>query len=907
MGKLYLVSKDGGMPADAGPDMGVAGSYSPDGTKLAVTRKAQAYWRKYYRGAYHSDDTIMDLTTKNFKDLAKFDVMDSSRLWSQDGFIYFVSDREGKGQTNIWRAKGGSQPEQVTHFTTGDVRFPGMSSDGKTIVFEHDFGIWKLDIASRQVKPLPLEIVAETQQTLTEFRDFSSTVDDYDLAPDGKRIAFSVHGELFTAPTDEGGELRQLTDGAARDRDVQYSPDGKSIAFISDLTGREEIHLVASDGAGPVRKVTDIDSLKTSWSWSPDSKSIAFVTSDRKLYTIGADGKNQKELASSSYGAISSPAWSPDGKMLAYSKTDVSRASDIYLLPSQGGEEKKITFDSNNESNPRFSADGTKVYFIRREGDFDGETRPTAQLFCVPLEKLTTDPNEPETSAADGAGGPDGRRPAVARAAVTPKTPKIDWAGLKRRTRQVTRGGSILSYIPANDGRTLIFAGTEGGATGGGGPGGAGRGGGGATPSIFTIQDNGRRMTRIATGTPRPAVADGDTPPPRGMRGGFRGGMSNLRLTRDGRTLFYQEGESVFTASVSGGGGGGGGFAAALAAASSGGPQRGSGPGDSSATSGAGGGGRRRISFDVTVRIEKPQEWDEMFDDAWRCMKYRFYDPKLHGTDWDAMRTKYKPLVAFVADRQELMNLINEMIGELNASHTGASAGRDRGSLGAAPVMTRHLGLDLKADEKSGRYRIAHVYEDGPADHDWLKIEKGNYLIAFDGKPLKSGDDYDLFLGRRLNRKIELTLNDKPVPEGAWKVKYEPIPAPAFSNLRYERWVKERRDSVDKLSLGRVGYLHIKAMDQPSLAKFKKDLGEFRHKEGLVIDERFNGGGNIEQELPGNPGSARPTKSGSRAASSRRSGLSTAFSAPRSCSRTGEAPRTPRCSPPASGPWAWAR
>ena len=139
-----------------------------------------------------------------------------------------------------------------------------MSGDGKTIVFEHDFGIWKLDIASRQVKPIPLEIVAETQQTLTEFRDFNSTVDDYDLAPDGKRIVLSVHGELFTAPTDEGRAAPAHRRRRRATCDVQYSPDGKSIAFISDQSGREEIHVIAADGAGPARKVTDLDSLKTS-------------------------------------------------------------------------------------------------------------------------------------------------------------------------------------------------------------------------------------------------------------------------------------------------------------------------------------------------------------------------------------------------------------------------------------------------------------------------------------------------------------------------------------------------------------------------------------------------------------------------------------------------------------------
>ena len=250
-----------------------------------------------------------------------------------------------------------------------------------------------------------------------------------------------MHGDLFTAPSDEG-ELRQLTEGPARDLDVLYSPDGKSIAFISDQSGREEIHVVAADGAGPARKVTDLDDLKTSLVWSPDSKTIAFVTSDRKLFRIGADGKELKELASSSYGSIGSPAWSPDGKLIAYSKTDVSRSADIYLIPSTGGEEKKITFDPASEANPRFSADGTKVYFVRREGgDGGGEGRPSSQLFCVPLEKLTRDPDEadqrPDGSSAEP--GPEMRRGGMTARAVTPKTPNIDWAGLKRRTRQVTR------------------------------------------------------------------------------------------------------------------------------------------------------------------------------------------------------------------------------------------------------------------------------------------------------------------------------------------------------------------------------------------------------------------------------------------------------------------------------------
>src|SRR5205823_3535231 len=186
MGKLYTVSIDGGMPRDAGPDMGVYGSYAPDGTRLALNRKAQPYWRKYYRGTYQSDVTVMDLAAKTFKDLTDFDGIDSWPMWSQDGHIYFVSDRDPNAQANLWRVpESGGDAVRVTDFKDGDVRFPTISSDGRTIVFERDFGIAKLDVASGQVTPLTFDIAAETQESLTEFRDFNSTIDDYDLAPDG--------------------------------------------------------------------------------------------------------------------------------------------------------------------------------------------------------------------------------------------------------------------------------------------------------------------------------------------------------------------------------------------------------------------------------------------------------------------------------------------------------------------------------------------------------------------------------------------------------------------------------------------------------------------------------------------------------------------------------------------------
>jgi tricorn protease len=822
MAKLYTVSVDGGIEHNAGADMGVNACYSPDGKKLAINRKGQVYWRKYYRGAMNTDVTVMDIASKKFTDLTDFDGIDSWPMWSTDGFIYFVSDREGNGLTNIWRVpEAGGKADRVTSFKAGDVRFPAISADGKVIVFEHDFGVWKLDVGSRKVAPIKLDIATETQENLAEVRDFNSQADDYDVAPSGRRITFSIHGEIFTAPTEEG-DLRQITDSPARDKEPQYSPDGKSIAFISDRSGREEIYMTAGDGTGEPQKITNLDTLKFSFAWSPNSKEIAFTASDSKLRKYSVDSKQTSELSSSKYGNIGAPVWSPDGKWIAFSKPDYIRTSDVYLISSGGGEERKVTFDSLNEGNPQFTHDGRKLFFVRTDSGLGGGEQRSSQIYSVALEREERDPADPEDrpdgelqdQSNDGAA----RRAGGAQRNAPPKDINIDWAGLKRRTRQVTRMPfAIFDYAIGADNRTIVFVTTE--------PAGIRN-----VPVVYTIQEDGRRLTRLIAGEPPNAEEGGGG----GGRGGFGGGINNLNISRDGRTLFFKEGSSVYTVAMPGGAGAG------AAPGGAGGGQ--------AAASGGRETARRRINFTARVKIDKSTEWAEMFDDAWRTMKYRFYDPAMHGKDWDGARAKYQPLVEFVGDRQELLNIVNEMIGELNASHTGA-AGPPRGREGGGGVSTAHLGFELEADDAAGRYKVTHVYEEGPADKDWVKVSAGDYLIAIDGKPVKAGDNYWEMLNHRLNRKVEVTLNNKPSEEGAWKNRIEPVNSQAYSQLRYERWVKDRRALVDKLSNGRIGYLHIQSMNQPSLRRFEKELRENHNKDAVIIDERWNGGGNIEQEL----------------------------------------------------------
>ena len=821
MPQLYLVGLNGGMPWKAGTDMGVQASYSPDGKRIAYNQKSQVYWRKYYRGAYQSDIMVMDVAAKRFSQVTDFDGLDSWPMWGNDGFIYFVSDREGSGLTNIYRvSENGGKADRVTAFKTGDVRWPSISADGRVVMFEHDFGIWKLDVNSKKVTPINLNIDAETQDNLSEMQSYNSQADDYELAPSSRRIAFSIHGEIFTAPVEEG-DLRQITDGPAREQRVGYSPDGKWLSYISDQSGREELYVVPVDGSTPAQQLTDIDTLKFNYNWSPDSRDIAFTASDDKLRKLTVATKQVAVLDSSRYGQIGAPIWSPDSKWIAYAKPDASRTSDIYLIAASGEEKEphKVTFDSSSEVNPLFGPDGRKLFFQRVEAS-GGTTPNSIQIYSVWLEKLERDPDDPEEREAEPASpggqaeGAEGATPPPRRAPANrpPHETKMDWAGMKHRTRQVTRMPfPISTYAIAPDSRTIVFVTSE--------PAGQAN-----VPVIYSIQDDGRRLTRVTSGLPPSDDAEGP-----GGGGGFGGGINELYISRDGRALFFKERDGIYSIALGGGGAGAGAAAAAGAA----------GPRPE--------GGRRRINFNVRVRVDRPAEWAEMFDDGWRTMKYRFYDPQMHGFDWDAARAKYRPLVDFVGDRQELLNIINEMIGELNASHTGA-APPPRGPVGGG-VSTGNLGLELEPDAAAGRYRVTYIYEDGPADKDWVKVKVGDYLLAINGRQVKAGDDYWELLNNRLNRKVNVTFNSTPTDQGAWNTRIEAISTNAYSQLRYDRWVKERRKKVDELSGGRIGYLHIQAMNPPSLRKFEKEIREFRNKEALVIDQRWNGGGNIEQEL----------------------------------------------------------
>lgn len=849
---LYEVPADGGLEKMVASDWGSWGSWSPDGKKLAFVRHPQAWTRKHYRGSYASDLWVMDASTKTYKDLRAPDYQ-GNMLWPMygaKGEIYFVADRltqeKGvkpaspevmKSVSHIWRmSESGGPWTQVTKHTQGHVAWPSLSTDGKVIAYEYNHGLWLLETANGKTREVNVKITSDTNENPLQWHAVASAADSYSLSPSGRRAAITAHGEIFTIATDRG-EAQRVTKSYRRDTSPLWSPNGKWIAYVSDESGREEIWV--ADELGKTRKkITDADTEKRGMVWSPDSASLLYSSSDFKLWRVTVENGQSTEVARSETGAINDPQFSPDGQWISFTRFDRSMRPHVFVKPAASApdkDERRIGEDDLFAAiSSRWSPDGKRLYVsagVMQMGMASLGRTANLQLYSVNLDKEEKDPldrgidTEEEAVAAQpaqGGGFGGGPRGAQGGGQSAPKVEvKIDWDGLPKRIRQLTRlADSVSAFSVSPDSRQIAFVAS-------------GQQDGRMVSALWSIQANGEGLTRLAQRQP-PAAGEGDTPqPPRGG-GGFGGGLSSPQWARDGRTLYFLEGDGIYAVA-----------APAPAEGTAAGAGRGALAGAAAPAAGGATPQRRRINFNLQVEVDGAAERAQVFDEAWRIMKHRFYDPKMHGVDWNRAKDDYASLLPYVSDREELQTVIMEMIGELNASHTGVSGGGEqRRNL----PQTRHPGFELE-DDGSGFYRVKFVYRKGPADKDFIKLKQGDYVLALNGQDMAAPINYWKLYTQTTARRFEFLVNSKPARDGAWTVEIEPATAAAMSQLMYDKWVEDRRQMVEKATGGEIGYLHIRAMDAPSFRKFELDLAENRFKKALIIDQRFNGGGGIDQEL----------------------------------------------------------
>jgi tricorn protease len=858
---LYQIAATGGMERPLPVDWGYWGSYAPDGKSLVFNRHPATWSRQHYRGSYAADLWVANLGNNTYTKLLGDEQYNRYwPMWGADNAIYFVGDplpndrrvKPGSPEVrrsvnNIYKipAAGAAQPTQVTKHTDGHVFWPSMSGDGKTIVYEDNFGIWKLDVASGRTSEIKIEIASDEKDNEHEIETITNVVDNFDLSPSGRRAVISARGQILTIATDRGDITRVSPDKMSSRSDApRWSPDGKYVAFVSDRSGRDEVWISDPEGRTP-KKITDLDNEKGALVWSPDSKLLLYTAADKKLYSYAVADAKTSVVSSSELSRIGSVSVSPDSKWVAFSKQDRTLRSHVYLAPIGGGEERHLSDDAMmySETNAVWTADGRYIVFTSTEGTSSGIASQgglatTMGLWATSLRDQERDPmdrdidNEAEGLAAEAAARQAAGRGGAAGAA--PVDVRIDWSGLARRARRLSVPGTTIGGLtPAPEGHSIALN-----VSSGGGGRGAGAGAADPTAGMYLINVESGQLTRVPPAPAQNAAAGGAGGRGRGGAGGFGGGGSSMVFARDGRTLYFRSGSGLYAASLPQGAGGQG--------AGAGGRGRGAAPAatpEPAATNAT----ARQVTYTANLEVDHKALRAQVFNEGWRIMKNRFYDAKMHGADWTAAKKTYEPLLEYLVDAEELHSVMMMMIGQLNASHTGVSGG-------PSPIertqQTRYPGFSLVADA-SGFYKVGHIYKDGPADRDYLRIKEGQFVVSVDGHDLKSGDNYWRYFTLAPGTKFHFLVNDKPVKDGAWEVTINPIASGAFTDLQYAKWVSDRRDIVTKLSAGEIGYLHIRAMDAPSLRQFQLDLAANRTKKALVIDQRFNGGGGIDQELLG--------------------------------------------------------
>jgi tricorn protease len=659
---IYRVSAEGGTPMPVSADRfsnEFQAAPSPDQSTIAFAARGngdQQWWR---HGHSHLDESEIWLRKEDgvYSKLVDLNGRNAWPMWMPDGHsLYFMSDRSGA--QNIWSLALGAKPRQITKFTDGRVLWPSIGYDGKAIVFERDFKIWKLDTKTGEAFQLPLKLMGvptgpgTTHMTLTTFTDLA-------LSPDSRKIALVAHGEIFASGAKEGGEAMRVTHTAGPESGVSWSPDSTKIVYMSERNA--VYHLFLYDFIKHTETQLTRDALPdNSPRFSPDGKWIAFVRERRELRLVDPDKKEEKTLVTGSiaggFGGGAAFAWSPDSKWIAYTASGGGGLRNVFVVEAGGGAPHQISFLANGNVNSlRWSPDGTYILY---ETSQRTETPQVARINLIPpppkfTEERFEDLFKPEPPAR-GRGGEAAQKPPV-------KPVEIVFDGIRERISFLPIGLPINNQTISPDGKSLLFGAQVGGqdnlylysldaTPGRGGRGGrGGEGGGGA-----------RQLTSTA------------------------GQKSHPQFSSDSKEVFYLEAGKVQSMPV-----------------------------DTRVA--------HAVNVNAEMDIDFATEKMAVFEQAWAGQRDMYYNPKYNGVDWNEIRAMYTPLVEGAQTPAELYRLLRMMVGELNSSHSGITAPAGGGGRGAITGQLG-LSFDRDIYEKSGKLKITEVIPQSPAELAKIKI-----------------------------------------------------------------------------------------------------------------------------------------------------------------------------------------
>ena len=838
--RLYSVSINGG-PAEVLP-MPEAGSgdFSPDSGQIVFSPQSRDFRsEKRYAGGQANSLYIFDLKTYATKRITESPRPTRDAMWIGDT-IYFNSDRDGHFNLYAYDVATGKTTE-ITNNKTWDVRWPSSDNEGR-IVYELNGELQVLDARERKSNPISISVPNEGLASRPSRISAAGQIESVGLSPKGERALFAGRGDIFTAPIEKGPTRNLTHSSGAHDKWPAWSPDGSRIAFISDASGEEELYIVAQDGLKPAEQITRGGSaMRYQPEWSPDGKRIAFSDKDGKVYVVTLADRKVIEIADSAHGQIRDYTWSPRGNYLAFSfDENPNRFSAIYVWSAGDSKLRKVTDDMFNAYSPAWDPQGNYLYFLAdrefqpqiSQIEFNYATNRTAYIYAIALRKDVKHPFPPEsdevtitkpdetpkpkgTPASEEAKPPakdinkelkepakeptpeaekppptpaaagQGAEPKSEPAPKTPATMTIDFDGIVRRAARVPVGADNYGGLSAKTGHLLYAVGSA-----------FYYGRTGDRPTnlkIFSFKD--RKESTIAED----------------IRG--------YTLSDDGSKVLVAQGPAYNLYDAT--------------------PQ-----GDKT---------KKPVSTAGLLVDRVPaEEWTQIFNEVWRRYRDWFYVPNMHGYDWVALREQYKPLLQYVAHRSDLNYVISEMISELTIQHAYVEGG----DFQIPPRPRSGLpGARFEVDKQSGRYRISKIFQGeneedlyrSPLTEIGVNISVGDYVLAIDGEEVKGTDDIYRLLRNKADNPVSLTVNTRPSIEGARIVSYRPITDE--EKLIYLDWVDHNRRKVEQATGGRVGYIHIPDMGANGIREFIKWYYPQIRKEGLVVDVRANGGGNVSRML----------------------------------------------------------
>lgn len=800
--RLFLISPDGTGLETVILYEAAAGSFSPDGTKIAYNKVQREFrtWKRY-TGGTAQEIYMYDLNTNEDINLTNFKGTDRIPMWMGDT-VYFTSDRNFTLNIFAYDTKT-KKVEQVTFHDDYDVRRPGEGID--SIVYEKGGELWLLDTGSRKSRKLAIEINADAPEVRPYIKDVKDYITGMDISPSGKRALIVARGEVFTVPQENGPTRNLSKDPGARDKDAAWSPDGKSIAYLSDKSGEYEIYITDHRGKTEAVKLTDHkDGYRHTLRWSPDSKKIAFADQTLRFFYLDVKTKKITEVDKAAYENVDIAldlkpiydfTWSPGSRYLAYSKMDADLVTKVYIYSLDTGKIHCVSQGLFNDFHPVFTTDGEHLLFVSNRRfnptfcDFEWEMvyKDMAGIYSLTLRKdgeplLPFRSDEEGEDIEDEEQDKDKKKP--------PVKVSIDFDGLADRIEMLPLPRGNYRFLSVNENAVFYLNGKKGDYNRFEfrplGP-----------QNLYAFDFKGREEQVVLKE------------------------IDGYKISFNGKFALCRKGKEVGLVSLEDEDGGG--------------EEKGEPEMKALDLSG------------LKMFFDPHEEWMQIYNEAWRLQRDFFYDPKMKGLDWAAVGEKYRKLVPFASCRQDMRYLVGELIGELNTSHTYVFGGDLKRR--SQRVNVGMLGVDWVIDKSQKRYRFKKIYRvpdwsneiipplAGPGIH----IKENDYLLAVNGEPVTTDRNIYSYFQDLAGKQVTLKVNSTPSLRGAKEYTVKPLNGER--TLRYLDWVEHNRRVAEEASNGEIGYLHFPDTFTGSAVEFPKYFYSQLRKKGLIVDGRFNGGG----------------------------------------------------------------